>query len=307
MPVNRVAEQVFGTMGTVCWSGQIIPQIWKSWREKATEGLSHWLMLIWAIAAVFLGVFVILQDLNIPLIIQPQIFGLLSLISWSQCLYYEHKKPYRQVILILTMTLAILGGFEAGMVFAVRPAVNKGNDRPVTFFGVMASITLAVGLLPQYGEIIRFREVKGISMFFMAIDTLGGVFSLLSLVFREKFDALAAVAYSLVVLLMISVFEVLDGVVIILAVILNPRAERRRRRVAQENADGESQVGTTINDAVGNRGEKDGDPTLVTSRDASTEPSTPRRMSLVTSEKRTDIERAEAFVADSEKNGQRDN
>lgn len=194
------------------------------------------------------------------------------------------------------MTLAILGGFEAGMVFAVRPAVNKGNDRPVTFFGVMASIILAVGLLPQYGEIIRFREVKGISMFFITIDMLGGVFSLLSLVFREKFDVLAAVAYSLVV--------VLDGVVIILAVILNPRAERRRRRVAQENADGESQVGTTINDAVGNRGEKDGDPTLVTSRDASTEPSTPRRVSLVTSEKRTDIERAEAFVADSVKNGQ---
>ena len=36
-------------------------------------------------------------------------------------------------------------------------------------------------------------------MFFMAVDILGGVFSLLSLVFKEDFDVLAGVAYSLVV------------------------------------------------------------------------------------------------------------
>lgn len=62
MPTNSVAENVFGTLGesfvsfqifisidvyslgTICWSGQILPQIWKSYREKSTEGLSHWLM-----------------------------------------------------------------------------------------------------------------------------------------------------------------------------------------------------------------------------------------------------------------------
>ena len=52
---------------------------------------------------------------------------------------------------------------------------------------------------PQYYEIYKFGEVKGISMFFMAVDILGGVFSLLSLVFKEDFDVLAGVAYSLVV------------------------------------------------------------------------------------------------------------
>ena len=26
--------------GTVCWMIQLVPQIWKSWREKSTEGLS---------------------------------------------------------------------------------------------------------------------------------------------------------------------------------------------------------------------------------------------------------------------------
>ncbi|KAL5513222.1 hypothetical protein ACEPAH_3620 [Sanghuangporus vaninii] len=239
MPVNHVAEQVFGIAGTVCWTGQIIPQIWKSWREKSTEGLSPWLMLIWGISAVFLGVFVIVQDLNIPLLVQPQVFGFLSMLSWCQCLYYGYRFPLRKVAPIFLLIIALLGGFEAGMVFAIRPAVDNGNQRPVTFFGIMTSILLAAGLLPQYWEIIRFREVKGISLPFITIDTLGGVFSLLSLVFREKFDVLGGVAYSLVV--------VLDGIVIILALILNPRAERRRRRLAQENEEHESQLTTVVN------------------------------------------------------------
>ncbi|KAL5492446.1 hypothetical protein ACEPAI_3893 [Sanghuangporus weigelae] len=258
MPVNHVAEQVFGIAGTVCWTGQIIPQIWKSWREKSTEGLSPWLMLIWGISSVFLGVFVIVQDLNIPLIVQPQVFGFLSMLSWCQasliqttiqfpsvdvlglqCLYYGYRFPLRKVAPIFLLIIALLGGFEAGMVFAIRPAVDNGNQRPVTFFGIMTSILLAAGLLPQYWEIIRFPEVKGISLPFITIDTLGGVFSLLSLVFREKFDVLGGVAYSLVV--------VLDGIVIILALILNPRAERRRKRLAQENEEHESQLATVVN------------------------------------------------------------
>lgn len=52
---------------------------------------------------------------------------------------------------------------------------------------------------PQYYEIYKHREVIGISILFMIIDLLGGVFSDLSLVFRPNFDVIAGVAYSLVV------------------------------------------------------------------------------------------------------------
>lgn len=52
---------------------------------------------------------------------------------------------------------------------------------------------------PQYYEIYKHKEVIGISIPFMAIDLLGGVFSDLSLVFKEHFDVIAGVAYSLVV------------------------------------------------------------------------------------------------------------
>ena len=52
---------------------------------------------------------------------------------------------------------------------------------------------------PQFYEIYKQRAVLGISLLFMAIDLLGGVFSILSLVFKRQVDVLAAVAYSHVV------------------------------------------------------------------------------------------------------------
>ena len=92
----------------------------------------------------------------------------------------------------------------------------------------MSALLIALGLLPQYWEIWKRKEVVGISMLFMSTDMLGGVFSVLSLVFQAQFDSVAAVSYILVV--------VLDGVVVLAAVILNPIAKRRRAREAEAAA-----------------------------------------------------------------------
>jgi PQ loop repeat len=54
-------------------------------------------------------------------------------------------------------------------------------------------------LRPQFYEIYKHGAVIGISLTFMAIDCLGGVFSILALLFKHRVDAIAAVAYSLVV------------------------------------------------------------------------------------------------------------
>ena len=39
---------------------------------------------LWGISGPFLGVYVVVQNLNIPLILQPQIFAFLCAVSWSQ-------------------------------------------------------------------------------------------------------------------------------------------------------------------------------------------------------------------------------
>lgn len=121
------------------------------------------------------------------------------------------------------------------MVYAIRPSMNK---RAITFFGVFASILIATGLLPQYVEIMKHKEVIGISLIFLAVDIFGGLFSDLSLVFRDHFDIVAAISYTVVIVssalfpacisYMLSC-QVMDGIIVIAAFILNPRAEKRRR------------------------------------------------------------------------------
>jgi hypothetical protein len=68
MPVNALAENIFGTIGpdqfhfrvsysnltfnyssltatgAILWTVQLIPQLIKSWRTKSTKGLSPWLV-----------------------------------------------------------------------------------------------------------------------------------------------------------------------------------------------------------------------------------------------------------------------
>ncbi|KAL0953392.1 hypothetical protein HGRIS_004631 [Hohenbuehelia grisea] len=248
MVANRVAENVLGTIGTVLWTAQLLPQVWKSWREKSTEGFSHWLVLLWGLSAGFLGIYVIVQDLNIPLIIQPQLFGFLSIISWGQCLYYGLKWSRLRSTIAVLCVLSFIGGFEAGMVFALKSAYDHGNSAPVKAFGVLNTVLLSLALFPQYWEIYKHGEVIGISIPFIFIDMMGGIFSDLSLAFKETFDVYAGVAYTLVV--------ILDAVIIVSAVVLNPRAKRRRANAASP--------GTALNESISTQPE-----TLTTSISAS--------------------------------------
>ncbi|KAH9840118.1 PQ loop repeat-domain-containing protein [Rhodofomes roseus] len=246
MPANKAAENALGTIGTVCWTVQLIPQIWKSYREKSTEGLSQFLVFIWGASGVFMGVYAIVQNINIPLIVQPQLFGTLSFLSFAQCQYYGSKRPIWACVVTYFVCLALLGGLQAGLVYAVRPSYEHGHPAGVEFFGIGSSVVIAIGLLPQYYEIWKHKEVIGISIPFMTVDMLGGVFNDLSLAFKSDFNVIASVTYTLVV--------VMDGIVIVLALILNPRARRRRKRAALAAIEA---IGTAPADASATAGRTD--------------------------------------------------
>ncbi|KAF5348226.1 hypothetical protein D9757_014859 [Collybiopsis confluens] len=226
MPTNSIAENVFGTAGTICWTIQLVPQIWKSWREKSTKGLSDWMILLWAVSAPFLGTYSIVKNLNVPLIVQPQVFSAFTLCSWAQCQYYGRRRTLPITMLLTALLAVIFTGFEVGMVYALRPSYSRGDEsgnRGVEFFGLASPVLVALSFLPQYYEIYKHREVIGISLAFMMVDLLGGVFSDLSLFFKPgEFDATAAAAYSLAI--------ALDAIILIAAAILNPLAKRRRQR-----------------------------------------------------------------------------
>ncbi|TXT07129.1 hypothetical protein VHUM_03299 [Vanrija humicola] len=232
LPENALLDNGLATIGAILWSVQVIPQIIKSHQTKSTEGLSPHLMLIWATACLFEGAYLVAMRSSLPLQLQPQCFGLLGAVSWAQCLYYSYGFSKRKAITYLVSFWAIFAGFEAASVFTLWHLQAKGITWPLPMYGYITTVLLAMGLLPQYYEIWVHKEVFGISMGFMLIDIAGGVFSAASLFFHNPFDYIACVQFMLVV--------VLDGLVVVLALILNPIAERRR---AAEDKDDDLEAG----------------------------------------------------------------
>ncbi|KAG9305588.1 hypothetical protein G9A89_001649 [Geosiphon pyriformis] len=78
-------ENTFGLLGTLLWSLQLLPQ--------GTLGTKIEIFSVFA--SIFFGIYAVLLNLSIPLMAQPQIFGLISLLCHVQCLYYENETYYR--------------------------------------------------------------------------------------------------------------------------------------------------------------------------------------------------------------------
>ncbi|BGO97424.1 Cystinosin/ERS1p repeat protein [Rhodotorula toruloides] len=219
---NTALENVFGTLGAVCWSIQLVPQIWKSWRKKDTAGLSTGMMLIWFVSGIWLGAYCYTSGLSVPLVVQPQAFCLFSAIAWAQCLVYDSKWKTWQAVSIATFVCALASGIEAALIFGTKALQDRGNNKMNQALGIIAAVFIIAGLLPQYWEVYKYRAVIGISLIFLLVDLLGGVFSFLSLVWTPPpFDTLACVSYSGVVGLEIGIF--------VLAAVLNPGYWRRKR------------------------------------------------------------------------------
>ena len=89
-------------------------------------------------SATAFAVYAVSEKLNVPLILQPHLFGSLCLISWGQvrncnafysltfpvklrqCQYYGNKHSKFKSIMMAAFTAALLGGLEIGMIFVVR-------------------------------------------------------------------------------------------------------------------------------------------------------------------------------------------
>ncbi|KAI9008744.1 PQ loop repeat-domain-containing protein, partial [Phycomyces nitens] len=195
--VNRwVAEQVFSYLGLVLWSFQLVPQVWKSYRRKSTDGVSPWTMLIWAISGSLLGNYNVGLNVAIPLQVQPQLFTFIAFICLAQELHYSYKWSVLKSWVAFIVTILLAGGFEVGMVFAFRAAQDNGVDKAITFFGVIPVITILIGFAPQYYTIFCDLKVEGISHIFLAMDFFGSVFSFIALAFRDNLDVLSLVNYA---------------------------------------------------------------------------------------------------------------
>ena len=186
-----LAANILGTIGTVFWCIQLIPQIWYNWKQKKTDGLPGLMMFLWAISAVPFGVYAIIQNYNIPIQSQPQIFCALSLVSWAQILHYNTGFTAFRAGLLASSVGAMFGGVEALLILTLQPLYDRGTSWPLMVVGVVAAILLAAGLLPPYQELWkRGGRVVGIHFGFLTVDWLGAFFSLMGVVAQKTFDPL---------------------------------------------------------------------------------------------------------------------
>ncbi|EED17598.1 PQ loop repeat protein [Talaromyces stipitatus ATCC 10500] len=237
-----VAANVLGTIGTVFWCIQLVPQIWHNWRYKKTDGLPASMMLLWALCSVPFGVYMIVQNVNIPLQIQPQIFGFFGFVSWGQILHYHDGYSQLKVSLLVIGSCILAGGIEALLILTLRIPYRKGITWPDLIFGVIAAIMLASGFVPLYSEVWKRRgRVVGVNWVFLSIDSLGALFSLFALAAQGTFDILGGILYIVVFLAEVFIF---------LSHVIWRFRHRKLLREAKES-------GKTVDDLLA---EKDGDP-----------------------------------------------
>ncbi|KAF9936227.1 hypothetical protein BGZ67_002535 [Mortierella alpina] len=220
---RAILENVFGMLGIVFWSFQLLPQVIDNYKAKSTEGLSYSMFFIWTLAALGFGSYSIVEDLSIPIIIQPQIFGALSAVCYCQCLYYGMRWSLRRTVVASSVMFVAMAGIQVAAVYGTRAGKDHQVTGTVEAAGIIPILLLALGFMPQYADIYKDRSVVGVSMAFIAADALGAVFSLVSLAFRTEFDLLATLNYVVVLvcdLLVVALFVYYNK--------LNPSLARER-------------------------------------------------------------------------------
>ncbi|KAF9937117.1 hypothetical protein BGZ65_001780, partial [Modicella reniformis] len=199
MPTAKVIlENVFGMLGIIFWSFQLLPQIIDNYKAKTTEGLSSSMFLLWTLASLGFGSYGIVEHLSIPIIVQPHLFGFFSTICYLQCMYYRQKTSRQKTFFISVGMFVLLAGIEVGAIFATLAGVNHNVFGTMDAAGALPVVLLFLGFLPQYTDFLRNHSVQGVSMVFITADAAGSIFSLISLALRDEFDLLAAMNYVIV-------------------------------------------------------------------------------------------------------------
>ena len=115
-----VAATVLGTIGTILWCIQLVPQIWTNWRTKSTDGLPASMMFLWATCGVPFGAYSIVQNFNVPIQVQPQCFMGLCLVSWAQVLVYGRGWGAWAAAVMGVAVAAACAGVEAALILTLR-------------------------------------------------------------------------------------------------------------------------------------------------------------------------------------------
>ncbi|CCH46231.1 putative membrane protein [Wickerhamomyces ciferrii] len=113
---------------------------------------------------------------------------------------------WKKIAMMIIPFILFAIGAQVGFILWLRPLYDRGIKWPTLIFGILASVSLALGLLPPYFELAKRRgRVVGINFWFIGIDCLGAFLSMLSVVVGNM-DILGIVLYCICCALEIGIF-----------------------------------------------------------------------------------------------------
>lgn len=167
------------------------------------------MMFLWAACGIPFAIYFILTKALIPVQVQPEVFSVFCLISWFQSLYYPPcNYSAKRSLLIVSLLLVLSAGLQGGLIYYYRSrGIEDPTDGRLLVFGIIASILLAIGLIPPYFELAKRKgQLVGFSFLFLAVDCSGAIFSMFSVVFGEKLDIMGITLYVICAALEIGLF-----------------------------------------------------------------------------------------------------
>lgn len=205
--ISERASTALATVATVCWCIQLIPQIWYNWKRKDCTGLPPIMMFLWVVSGIPFAIFFCVSEGNITLQVQPHLFMFFCSISFVQSCYYPPVSLERwKIAAILGAFAATDVGTEVGFILWLRPLYRQGVHWPALIFGILASVFLAIGLIPPYVELAKRKgRVVGINFLFLFVDSLGAWLSIISVVVGNM-DVMGIILYCVVAALELGIF-----------------------------------------------------------------------------------------------------
>lgn len=205
--ISERAATALATVSTICWCVQLIPQIYSNWKRKDCTGLPPVMMFLWVISGIPFAIYFCVSKGNVTLQVQPHLFMFFCGISFVQTCYYPPTKlPVWKIIVIVSLIIATDIGMEVGFILWLRPLYSRGIHWPDLIFGIIATILLAVGLLPPYFELAKRKgRVVGINFLFLFIDSLGAWLAIASVIVGNM-DTMGIILYAFIAGMELGIF-----------------------------------------------------------------------------------------------------
>ena len=87
-----ICKYVFGYIGLALFATTLVPQLWQNYQRKSVHGISEVFFLTLTVSTVCFAIYVIVQNLALPVILDPELYTAVSLGVWAQ--FFRYKRYF---------------------------------------------------------------------------------------------------------------------------------------------------------------------------------------------------------------------